>query len=204
MPIDRGAVATKPCRSYSRRPGSSAINDTYAPAGAADPTRVSSASRTASPMPRRWWPGSTAMSTTWKYHPPSPTSRPMPRASLGVDDVDGVPAARQGGLRLPAGAWGKTRRGPQMQVVVDGTAVPRPVGTARRSSPHDATGAGARGRAGQCPDGSGLLVPPRSRWRRRSTASGRSGTATPSARSASGPASWSGRGRRSDGSGRCR
>ena len=51
---------------------------TYAPAGAWSWTFVSNVPRMVSPRPRRWCSGSTAMSSTWKYQPPSPRSRPMP------------------------------------------------------------------------------------------------------------------------------
>lgn len=49
--------------------------------GAMVRVRSSSAAKTASPMPRRCCAGSKAMSTTWKYQPPSPSRRPIPTTS---------------------------------------------------------------------------------------------------------------------------
>src|SRR4029453_1218131 len=55
IPIEGGAVGWNPWRSYSRRPGASAIKETYAPVGVACRMTASRWVSIRSPRPRRWW-----------------------------------------------------------------------------------------------------------------------------------------------------
>ena len=83
IPTSLGAVSTNPCFRYRLRPGGSASRLTYAPGGASRFIRLISAVMTKSPRPLRWCAGSTAMSMTWKYQPPSlcSTQRPQQRSA---------------------------------------------------------------------------------------------------------------------------
>lgn len=70
-----------PYRAYRCRAGPSAINDTYAEAGARCRNRATRAVMMRLPKPLPWCAGSTHMSTIWNAVPPSPMTRPIPIGS---------------------------------------------------------------------------------------------------------------------------
>src|SRR5690348_8148849 len=78
MPCDSGATNLKPNFSYRRCAGPSAIRPTWVYGNARACTCSISACMMRRPRPRRCQTGVTAMSTTNRNRPPSPTTRPMP------------------------------------------------------------------------------------------------------------------------------